>query len=386
MPVTSFISSLTDFKDCEVSAKRNGASVGGQAALLDGDKIYISDADGRVLKEYTVADSNYISDINISIAYGRCEASAYADTGIENIGAKLLIAAYKNGVLKEVGVGGYTTANGIARISATVRCDDADDFKAILIKSGSLEPLQKAVSKKRQKIILKFDDFSVYTYPAYEKLRQILKEEGIAGSIGIIVSPMDKNYAPVREEIKNYDVKWNIAKRIIDRCKADGIEFWHHGYTHNETAYNTASYDEQLADFKKGYDIMTNDLEINLTSFGSPCNNSTDVTARMIKENFPQIKVLMLVSDKYEIPDGMINLNKSCQMETESSKIVSDMFIENFNARRGYDYMVIQTHPCSWDTNADYDSWSEFKKCIEYMKDNGAVFMTPTQYYNYIME
>ena len=382
--LSNFTSSLIDFNDCNVSAKRNGLDIDESKILSNGDEIYISDAYGNVLKEYTVMDSNYISDISISIVYGKCEANAYVDVGTENIDAKLCVAAYKNGALVGIGVGGYTIVNGASRLSATVTCEDADIFKAMLIKSDDLKPLQKTVSKKRQKIILKFDDFSVYTYPSYEKLRQILKEEGITGSIGIIVSPMDKSYAPVREDIKNYDVKWNIAKRLIDRCKADGIEFWHHGYLHNESTYSTKSYEEQLEDFKKGYDIMTNDLEIELASFGSPYNNSTDVTIRMIKENFPQIKVLMLVNGKYEIPNGMVNLNKSCQMETSSSKIESDMFIENFDMCKDKDYMVIQTHPCSWDTNSGYDSWSEFKKCIKYMKENGVVFMTPMQYYDYI--
>ena len=46
--------------------------------------------------------------------------------------------------------------------------------------------------------------------------------------------------------------------------------------------------------------------------------------------------------------------------------------------------MVAQMHPGSWDTNVGYDSWREFKICLDYLISKGVVFMTPSQYYEYI--
>jgi peptidoglycan/xylan/chitin deacetylase (PgdA/CDA1 family) len=40
-------------------------------------------------------------------------------------------------------------------------------------------------------------------------------------------------------------------------------------------------------------------------------------------------------------------------------------------------------HPGLWE-RTDPESFNEFEKCVDYLIEQGAVFMTPYEYYNYI--
>ncbi len=375
---------LTEYGGCAFAALRNGESLAQTQALKLGDTVLITDGNGKTVRTYNVIENNYISDISADVIYGRCEASAYVDVFADNLSAKLVIAAYKNGKFAGCGVSGYENLNGGYRLTATVNCEDADEFKAMLWDFESLKPLKKSESVKRQVVLLKFDDLSMYTYEKFEDLRLLLKDYGIKAGFGMIVDSFDPENEESRAKINNYDVKHKLAKAFINRAQDDGIEFWHHGYYHYMDEYYTYSYEKQSECFGKGYDVMVNELGIDLRAFGSPFNNATDVTLKMLKENYPNINVLMLVNSKYEVPEGMVNFNDAVTIETSSSKIDSAMFIDNFNKKSDSSYMVAQMHPGSWDTNVGYDSWSEFKICLDYLISKGVVFMTPSQYYEYI--
>ena len=376
--------SLTEYAGFTFTALRNGESISETAALKLNDTVSISDETGKTVRTYSVIENNYISDINADVIYGRCEASAYVDVYADNLNSMLVIAAYKNGKFVDCGISEYKNLNGGYRLTATVNCADADEFKAILLDSKSLKPLKNAKKVKRQVVLLKFDDLSMYTYEKFEDLRLLLKEYGIKAGFGMIVDSFDPENEESRAQINNYDVKHKLVKAFVNRALEDGIEFWHHGYYHYMDEYYTYSYEKQSECFGKGNDVMINEFGIDLKAFGSPFNNATDVTLKMLKENYPNINVLMLVNSKYQVPDGMVNFNDSVTIETSSSKIDSAMFIDNFNKKSDSSYMVAQMHPGSWDTNVGYDSWSEFRICLDYLISKGVVFMTPSEYYEYI--
>lgn len=127
---------------------------------------------------------------------------------------------------------------------------------------------------KNQVVLLKFDDLVQENADAFQRVADILAEEDVPGSFGIIGNSLEGDNQEYFDTIKAWD--------------AQGIELWHHGYTSAEKEYLNDDYDAQYESFKKTMDLMEEKCGITMHSFCLPWGNGTDTTLRVLNE-FPEI-------------------------------------------------------------------------------------------------
>lgn len=379
----------------------SGVLLTDSSVLSKGDTVTAPD------REYTVVKNGYISDINFKMTYGKSEATAIVDVCGEIPDASFILAGYDNyDRLVTAEVSSYDDING-GLLTVTAGDENAYYYKAMLLDSENQKPLTEVARKDRQVVVLKADDFSLDMSYSFENFREILASRGLKAGIGVIVSSLDKDN-PAYNTQNNYANRLAGATEVIHRALADGFEFWHHGYEHSDREFcetwtsggNVVGYnkEQQRESFQKGYDVLNNnfdtdELDLQVHSFGSPGNRATQLTMNMLSEYFPEVKVVMRASSSIKMPDGMINMlqSQTAAMEYQvpaaqfSVRIDYERFLEDYAKNSEKPLLCIQMHPGLWD-RTDPGSWAEFEKCVDYLMEQGAVFMTPYEYYNYINE
>lgn len=242
----------------------------------------------------------------------------------------------------------------------------------LMLAVGMVVPVSgfAAGNSRTPKIILKMDDLGINDYKVFEKVADYLKSEGIPASFGVIGQWCEGTGA----EAENF---YNTVKQ----WSQEGFEIWHHGYTHAEDEFHGRDLEAQAASFQKTMDLMREKCGIEMQTFGSPYNNADETAIQMINERFPQIKTLLLVSDKKEISNGLV-LPERAEIEIKTGVVGYDNFVTSYNKKAREPYLVLQGHCGYWDDN----SIAEFKRIIEFLKERDAVFMTPTQYNAYYQE
>ncbi len=225
-----------------------------------------------------------------------------------------------------------------------------------------------ATSVNKPIIILKIDDLCNDNVANFQKCFEILQSYDINNAgFGIIGEHLEDS--KVTSELISGITLWNSA----------GIEIWHHGYVHQESEFNSSSdYNTQKESFRKTCDLLYQKTGITITSFGSPWNNANETTVRVIEENFPQIKCLMLVNATTSIT----NVRARANIETSVGVVNYDTFVSNYNAKLSEDAVILQGHAGVWDDN----SREEFKKVLTFLQGQNATFMTPSQYADYVGE
>jgi len=395
---------LSDFKTAsgfnDIKARNKaGTLLTDSSVLSKGDTITTSD------RTYTVAKNGDISDIQFKMAYGKSEATATVDVCGEISDANFILAGYDNhNKLVTVAMSRYEDING-GLLTVTAGDENAYYYKAMLLDNENYKPLTKVARKDRQVVVLKADDFSLDMSYSFENFREILASRGLKAGIGVIVSSLDKDN-PNYNTQNNYANRLAGATEVIHRALADGFEFWHHGYEHSDREFcetwtsggNVVGYnkEQQRESFQKGYDVLNNnfdtdELDLQVHSFGSPGNRATQLTMNMLSEYFPEIKVVMRASSSIKMPEGMINMQQSQSVAMEfqvpaaqfSVCIDYERFLADYANNSEKPLLCVQMHPGLWD-RTDPGSWDEFEKCVDYLMEQGAVFMTPYEYYNYI--
>ena len=216
-------------------------------------------------------------------------------------------------------------------------------------------------------IILKFDDLCNDNVENFQKCFDILQSYDIdSAGFGVIGKHLEDS--KVTGELISGIMRWN----------RDGIEIWHHGYSHEEGEYNASSYESQKESFGKTCDLLKEKTGITIKSFGSPFNNADETTVKVINENFPEIKCLMLVADPLE-EASMTNIKVRANIESQTGVVSYDGFLQNYEKQKRASAVILQGHAGMWK-DADRE---EFKKILEFLKEKNATFMTPSQYADY---
>ena len=97
----------------------------------------------------------------------------------------------------------------------------------------------------------------------------------------------------------------------------------------------------------------------------------------MIEAEYPQIQAIMLAD--YAGTDNITVLDSRVDLETKTGVIASYQTFQNRYAKRGNkDYIVLQGHPSAWSE----DSLLNLKLNIQFLKQKGCTFITPTAYVN----
>lgn len=217
-------------------------------------------------------------------------------------------------------------------------------------------------------IILRLDDLQSKTTGGFEWALNIAIEKGVKMAFGVIGDNLEDSAC---------------NERFVDFIKyADsiGMEIWHHGYVHSNTEYNGSSYSMQLESFRKTYELMEEKCGISMNTFGPPYNVADSTTIKMITENFPNIATFLSVKD----PDNIATqtkLNDRIIIETETGTVDYSTFESKYASvkKNKLEYSVILGHPAMWnETSRQY-----FSNIIDFLKEEGCVFMTPYEYHCY---
>ncbi|MGI5869951.1 MAG: endo-1,4-beta-xylanase [Kiritimatiellia bacterium] len=162
------------------------------------------------------------------------------------------------------------------------------------------------------------------------------------------------------------------------------VEFWNHGYSHREfpreggrrrTEFAGPSLEEQIESLGKTQRLARQKLGFDLKAFGSPFNQFDGTTARAL-DAFPEI-TSWFYGPARATTDRRRSLERRLDLESPVMKPNSAQLIDAFNAYgKDLQYIVLQGHPNGWGGKQR----AEFVKAVQFLKDQGCVFMTPSEF------
>jgi peptidoglycan/xylan/chitin deacetylase (PgdA/CDA1 family) len=228
------------------------------------------------------------------------------------------------------------------------------------------------ISVFRQLIILKADDV-IYDDKTilsnnWTRFFHFVVSEKIKASAGIICNSLQTD-----------DARYFGLLQYLDQTGY--IELWNHGYDHILDALHTdgTMYDEfqnsslefQKEQLRKAQTLAEEKLNITLRTFGAP-GNAIDSTTMQALESFNEIKVWFFGLNG----SSKLVLGRSIDMEYPVGNPDYNSFVKNHDINK--EYTVFQIHPNMWDEN----QFNEFKKIINYLKEEKLTFILPYDYYN----
>ena len=206
-------------------------------------------------------------------------------------------------------------------------------------------------------IILKFDDLSEETLDDFKRAKSICDKHGAVACFGLVGKSLSNPSSEYISEIK----------KLVD----DGVEIWNHGYFHTEEEFSVCTYDEQLESIRRTQMNMEKYLGKLAATFGSPHNNSTELTVKVLAENFPEIRNYFFIADG-EGRSKARQLVMRCNYEIQTGLIDLDFFQREYNRIKKYPYFVMQGHPSFWEE----DDFKRFDEMLGILAADGNVFVT----------
>lgn len=235
-------------------------------------------------------------------------------------------------------------------------------------------------------IIIKVDDMRQIdgrVNGLWIKLTDFLKARNIKAAIGVLTSTLG-------EATPQY-TDWIKAKQA-----SGDIEFWFHGWDHathevegvkfNE--FNKRSYEEQKQRFEDSQKLALEKFGFSFATFGPPggaSNGSFDATTIRVVSEDPHMKVWLYpqplddAGKKLEAEGKVTILDRVWPVNIESKVGQPDFqkFVEGYAKYPDREYFVLQGHPMNWGDPARF---AEFEKIIDFLIEQKAVFMTPSEF------
>lgn len=245
-----------------------------------------------------------------------------------------------------------------------------------------------AAKSRREKpamIVLKLDDLKAgqggKPAAAWDRVLEILKAREIKGSFGIIVETLDSD-------------KVNYTQWLKDTQATGLVEFWFHGWDHAVREENGVKigefvgrpYEEQKERFTKSITLMREKTGITLSTFGPPGGGSTggfDEATIRVMADVPEMRTWLYpqpMDDKgraLQTGGKVTVLDRVWQVNIEQPLFVpsAEKLEAGYRKFPARDYFVLQGHPTHWKE----EGFAEFEKMLDYLKQEGAVFVTPTE-------
>ena len=211
--------------------------------------------------------------------------------------------------------------------------------------------------------ILKFDDLDENTLFDFKRAFLLCKKYNASTCFGLIGRSLEE---PTSEYVDE-----------LHALLSEGVELWNHGYFHTEEEFSVGSYESQRYSIGKTQTLMEKHLGKAPATFGSPHNNSTEVTISVIGDNFPEIKNLLFMADG----EGRININQlvlRCNYEIKTGLVDIDYFKSEYNRIKQYPYFVMQGHPSFWRD----DDFERFEEILKILSADGNEFITAHKLYD----
>ncbi len=209
-------------------------------------------------------------------------------------------------------------------------------------------------------VVLKYDDLCVETISAFYRVYEACKEECVVPSFGLIGSSL-------RE----------ASEEFLDQLKwlhREGVEIWNHGFFHTEKEFSLSSEKEQMCSIGMTQNLAREMLEINLSAFGSPHNNSNERTIGVLSEHFPEINSYLFMADAFERANASQILLR-CNCEIRTGVIDYSYYEKEYLRIKNYPYFMIQFHPSFW-SQKDFEL---HRKMLRQLKSHGNQIVTPRE-------
>lgn len=243
-----------------------------------------------------------------------------------------------------------------------------------------------ASSPPDQYVILKADDWYAQKgtnawNTQWKRYFDYLEEMGIKSSAGIIAGRLrDSGPAGIA-----------YTRALLD---SGMVEYWNHGWDHSSTAksYDDASFEYETddTDAKGTYEFQGTPYEYQLEhlqwaqqevydyfgvwmpAFGAPFNK-TDVNTVLAFCTTPHLDIWYY--PHHQTPSYILRLPRLCEIEVPTGEPNFAEFLLRYNPDTSP--LVLQLHPgnTAWATR-----FAEFEQCIEFLLDQAAIFVTPTEY------
>lgn len=233
-------------------------------------------------------------------------------------------------------------------------------------------------------IILKLDDYKPVKgrlHNRWKKVDEYLAGKNIKYGAGVICSEL----ASANEE---------FVKFAKDRQASGAVEFWFHAWDHGThksadgrkySEFAGRGYDEQMKRVADSQKAAEEKFGFKFTTFGAPGGGSKhfDATTHKVMADEPNIKVWLyskpIDDDGKKTNEGgkVTILDRVWEVNLESVVGVAhfDYFLAGYAKHPDRKYFILQGHPMGWDSAR----FNEFKKIVEFLQSQNAVFLTPTE-------
>ncbi len=354
-------------------------------------RIYSNQNDS--IKIWDIQVSSYSSKIprlktpeNVSVSNKQSTGFQMNWTPVENANGYEVRLYNNTGIVKVINLDGQQThhlpvgdlLSGIKYSYSVISKGNNITYTDSYAKSDTLDfVLPNQSAKTGPKIIFKFDDIHVNKgYCASMPTIKYLASEKIKASYGVIAAICDSTS----------DDLFNPYLNMLNDDGDNLIEIWNHGYDHKTfnslPEFRGTGYTYQKTHLENADQQVLKNFGIQMTTLGTPWNESDTVTNRVMSEN-PNYKVFLCTQGQPvpAISSGILALNHFVYMEYDTGKPDFNVFLYNYNfwKEKYPDYMVIQGHPNFWDPNSPY--LPELKRIIEFLKNQGCDFVLPYEYY-----
>lgn len=219
-------------------------------------------------------------------------------------------------------------------------------------------------NQSRQLVILKADDFTLDEYgvlsAGWQRFIYYIEDSNLQVSIGIIGSSLENGDATYFSLIKAMNNRGNI-------------EFWNHGYTHDEKhlEFQNTPYEFQLEHLTKTQSLAKEKLGITLHAFGAPENVKDGNTTKAV-ESVKDIDVWF--GGNSTSPSLLTPTITISDMENGTGNISFENFLTDYDPN--LKLVVFQFHPRQWNES----QLGEFKQIIAYLISQEVTFVTPSEY------
>lgn len=234
-------------------------------------------------------------------------------------------------------------------------------------------------------IILKLDDLRPIKgqlHGIWKNLDAYLAGKKIKYSLGVICQDLAQSSPEMIEWVKT-------------RQQSGAVEFWFHAWDHqahkegnaNPSEFAGRSYEDQLKRFTDGQTVAKETFGFNFATFGPPGGGDKhyDAATFRVMADEPNMKVWLypnpINKEGQALQDaGKVTiLDRVWAVNLEATVGVPDCnrLIKGYAANPERAYFVLQGHPMAWGNGPRFE---EFKKIIDFLVSQNAVFMTPSEY------
>ena len=242
-------------------------------------------------------------------------------------------------------------------------------------------------------IILKLDDISQQhgaILPRFKQMAELLEARNIKGGFGLVCDVSWPDAQSLENSGPEY-IQW------VKNLHASGrIEIWFHGWDHaghtinGEThcEFHGRTYEEQKERFDRSQKLAFEKLGFHFQTFGpgGTVRNylSYDAATAQVMAEDPYIHVWLYpkpldeIGRKLESGGKVTILDRVMDVNLEKTVGNPDFnwFLEGYARHPDREYFVLQGHPNPWD-DAKFE---EVTKIIDFLIQEKAVFMTPSEY------